>query len=345
MINTIKAGVSVLPPDADFSERSLTKRIEAVGRRCYKSEDKTTEDSCFGFAKRMVKSGHEAMVEHASLLFELHPNAFEAFRTVNDQLELTSSYKSYLRFTSEVYQGRTRCVVSGNIRAWRSHLHAYAQAYEYVPSYFANIVEAYPSLFPEYQTKLPSLRDTSFKQITVDELVSFKEHLVHHDITVLFICDRGVSHECVRHRDGSFAQESTRYCNYANEKFGQAVSFIDINEGIRRDKKTSALPFEVIGAIVKEWEQACKDSAKHYFNMIELGASPQIARSVLNNSTKTELCMTFSVREWRHFSNLRALGTTGAPHPQMVEVAEPLLIALSDRYPELFGDLGRVLDE
>ena len=159
----------------------------------------------------------------------------------------------------------------------------------------------------------------------------------HYSISVKFFCDRGVTHETVRHRVASYAQESTRYCNYSGEKFGSEITYIDLRGGMERDPKTSALDAVTFNAIYNEWLLACADAERHDNKMIELGASPQIARSVLNNSTKTEIVVTMNLREWVHFFNLRAVGTTGAPHPQMAESTQPVLAVFADALPEVFG--------
>lgn len=188
----------------------------------------------------------------------------------------------------------------------------------------------------------------SESNITEESAAKFVQGLVkrHHEamlehasMTVRFTVDRGVTHEIVRHRLASFAQESTRYCNYSKEKFSSEVTYIDLDGGMRRDPVTGQLPEGTLEAIYKEWLEACEDAQRHYMKMLELGASPQIARSVLNNSTKAELIVTANMREWRHFLMLRAAGVTGQPHPQMLEVAVPLAKELASVMPELFGDV------
>ena len=151
--------------------------------------------------------------------------------------------------------------------------------------------------------------------------------LEHMSLSVLFICDRGVSHEIVRHRMASFAQESTRYCNYSKGKFGGEITFIR-----PYDMPSDSTEFGI-------WESAMSAAENSYMELIKNGISPQMARSVLPNSLKTELVMTANLREWRHFLNLRAAGSTGAPHPQMLEVAVPLLIELQHAIPVVFDDI------
>ena len=131
-------------------------------------------------------------------------------------------------------------------------------------------------------------------------------------VTVKFTCDRGVSHEFVRHRVFSFAQESTRYCNYTKDKFGNEITFIEPCWDMQSDERKLFL---------LQLEQA----QNVYNALISSGWTPQQARAILPNSLKTELVMTGFVDDWNHFFDLRARGTTGAPHPQAKELAEPLL--------------------
>lgn len=148
--------------------------------------------------------------------------------------------------------------------------------------------------------------------------------LEHCSITVKFICDRGVSHEIVRHRLASYCQESTRYCNYSKGDFDSQITVI---EPCYLNKGTFAYD---------EWEKACKRSEEAYFNLLNWGLSPQEARAVLPNSLKTEVVMTANVREWRHFLKLRC---SKAAHPQMREVATRLLKELKERVPVCFDDI------
>ena len=159
----------------------------------------------------------------------------------------------------------------------------------------------------------------------------------HSSLSVRFTVDRGVSHELVRHRIASFAQESTRYVNYSLDKFGNEINVINIRDGIDLDNKMKNMDSSIIDAILREWFSAMKDAEKHYMKMIELGATPQIARSVLPNSTKTEITITANYREWRAFFKLRVPATA---HPQMREVTIPLLKELKTRLPIIFDDIS-----
>ena len=150
--------------------------------------------------------------------------------------------------------------------------------------------------------------------------------LEHSVLSVRFVCDRGVSHEIVRHRLASFGQESTRYCNYSKDKFGGEITFI------------KPLFFEEGTPNYELWRNACSVAEQTYFKLIEAGASPQEARSVLPNSLKTEIVMTANYREWRHFFNLRAARATGPAHPQMEELTMPLVREVASKIPVIFDE-------
>lgn len=154
--------------------------------------------------------------------------------------------------------------------------------------------------------------------------------LEHVSFTVKFICDRGVSHEIVRHRLASYSQESTRYCNYSKDGFGNEITFIKPcfwNENP---------DFYVL------WQNACYRAEGYYLTMLQNGATPEQARSVLPNSLKTELVMTANLREWRHFLRLR---TAKAAHPQMREVALMLLEQVHKKIPVVFDDVWEAVKD
>jgi len=174
-------------------------------------------------------------------------------------------------------------------------------------------------------------------KITKDSAMKFVKKILdmghesvieHYNITVRVVCDRGVTHEIVRHRIASYTQESTRYCNYSMGKFGGEIMVIKPcfwDSGSEEDKKK----YEI-------WKNAIKSAEKAYLELIKLGASPQEARSVLPNSLKTEIVMTMNLREWRHFFKLR---TSNDAHPQMREIAQPLLDEFKRQIPAMFDDI------
>lgn len=151
--------------------------------------------------------------------------------------------------------------------------------------------------------------------------------LEHGIISLEFTCDRGVTHELVRHRLFSFCQESTRYCNYSKGKFGGEITVINpsyLDEGSEAHDL---------------WKEACKSCERAYLSMLEIGMSAQQARAVLPNSTKAVIVISGNPREWRHFFNLRKFGRAGTPHPQMKQVADMAWDLVYPLYPAIFEDL------
>ncbi len=148
--------------------------------------------------------------------------------------------------------------------------------------------------------------------------------LEHFSVTVRIVCDRGVTHEIVRHRIASYTQESTRYCNYTKGKFGGEISVIEPSFWEKGSEEYAV------------WQKTMADCETAYQELISLGASPQEARSVLPNSLKTEIVMTMNLREWRHFLRLR---TEQGSHPQMREITMPLLEAFKENIPVIFDDI------
>lgn len=265
------------------------KQIERAGRVCYKSEDKITEDSAKPFVdNRLIKSGHYAMLEHGTVYLKRDS-------TKEDNLEWAERYllSPYSRISYGEGSHRINGVLHNTV---------------YVTTNYRVIIE----------------------QGWLDDLQYICEPTEYHErrVTVHFVCDRGVSHEFVRHRVMSFAQESTRYCNYSKDKFNNELTFIQPcwldDERLKlygsyhtviRDKS----PESIFIANLNNTE-------KDYLDLIKLGWKPQEARAVLPNSLKTELIVTGFVSDWNHFFRLRSrIAETGKPHPQAQELADPLM--------------------
>jgi thymidylate synthase (FAD) len=186
---------------------------------------------------------------------------------------------------------------------------------------------------PEYQ--IEAAGRTCYKsedKITVTSAQNFAEKLrksghhamIEHAVASFrIITDRGITHEIVRHRLASYAQESTRYCNYGADKFGHQCSFIE--------------PPALSVSQREAWETACLFAEKQYFKLLSEGCTPQIARSVLPNCLKTEIVMTANFREWRHFISLRG---NRAAHPQIRPIARMIWEILMEHAPSIFEDLS-----
>lgn len=313
--------MKIVSPSIEIMRTGLEKEfikpeehIERVGRTCYKSEDKITEDSAAAFAGRFIKWGHESVLEHWSYIFKTEVLWYEEIvddyemLMHNGNFELPELLRPFLRFTDWTHEGLSRCIISGNIRAWRDFAEACVTGFGFLPMYMYGLIRCNPIFFPEYQEFVPAqIVNDILIPIEVKDLVGAFEHGVHHDVTVKFTTDRGVSHEIVRHRPASYAQESTRYCNYAQDKFGSEITVV--RPSWCKDPESD---------IWKDWEMACRRAESDYFLMLSKGCTPQEARSVLPNSLKTELVMTANLDEWNHFFYLRC---AQAAHPDIRELA------------------------
>lgn len=169
------------------------------------------------------------------------------------------------------------------------------------------------------------ISDTSAEKFIANIIKSGHESVIEHvSLTFKIICDRGITHEIVRHRLASYSQESSRYCNYSGDKFGNELTFIKPcfwNE----DDENYLL-----------WKKTLEVIEQNYLALIKNGAKPQEARSILPNSLKTEIFMTANLREWRHFIKLR---TSPRAHPQMREVAVKIYKILKEKLPVIFADI------
>lgn len=311
----LKPSYKIIPNGVD-----TLKKIEMIARVCYKSESKIKEDSAPKLVSALIKRGHEAMLEHGSFCFQIDRNAHMWFTNTIAVLEETTNFKSYLSISVD-----GRILISGNVRAWRSLLNTFAEMHRWIPIFMKEFVLCNPTLFPELQQGVQfGVWEGYMKPISDKELITKQEKLKHQRLSVLFVVDRGISHEIVRHRPASFAQESTRYCNYMKNDFGGEITVI----------KPFFLEEGTYGYDV--WNDACKSAEAAYFDLLNWGCTPQQARIVLPTDLKTEVVMTATLSEWIHFFNLRALGTTGEPHPQMKEVALPLYEEIKSYEPIVF---------
>lgn len=292
------------------------QHIEKIGRICYRSEDLITETSAEPFCKRMFNSNHHAMLEHFRFIIMVNQIDYEYL--------IQSPHSKYLTFTHD-----GRYVVSASARGFHDMYNNIAHdidsgALDIIDTAIANgtkeviadivheIINEYhcPMMFAEHFREY-DVTNTSMHIIKDFNDLYNTEYNRHAWYSIHFVCDRGVTHEMVRHRDASFAQESTRYCNYSKGKFGSEITVIE------------PMFWEKDSEEYRLWWLDCKHSEETYNSLIKCGAKPQEARSILPNSLKTEIVITAQAYEWRHIFNLRVLGTTGAPHPQIKEVMSP----------------------
>lgn len=161
--------------------------------------------------------------------------------------------------------------------------------------------------------------------------------LEHGRASVRFVTNRGVTHELVRHRVASYGQESTRYVNYGGKEM-EFIRPVWCSQGVLGTWDVApSLWKKQVGEYL--FLHNCYQAEQVYKSLLDHGWRPEQAREVLPNSLKTEIVVTTNYREWRHIFKLRAIGTTGKPHPQMQALMLPVLEEFKYRFPALFGDL------
>lgn len=329
--------MKIVKPESHIISRSGVtpyQFIERIGRTCYKSLDKITEDSAVKFVCGLKNSKHYAMLEHywvhimvdcasEDVKYEaegLVENIFKqcgGLTDIDKFVQVTSFHNLFLSAPLRVFlelDDKFSELEDGN-----NHV------YSRIDDIMGAVAEKFPELIDtkkwiKRRDNVYIMEEDEFCDNMANDMIVFnadtviKEQMKHRTHTVMFVCDRGVSHEFVRHRVASFAQESTRYCNYSKDKFGGEITVIEpffFVDGYLDTEHWS----ERYGA----WTEAMRTCEETYNRLIADGATPQEARTVLPNSLKTELIITANESEWQHIIDLRYTGVTGAPHPQMKE--------------------------
>ena len=211
-----------IPASLQIEERNEIRggieNIERAGRTCYKSEDKAGMGNGDKFIQSLIADHHDAMLEHGDYIFLMDdPKCLENVQTNLWRMQKMTGSKLHLEITCI----NDRPIISGNVRAWREFLKTDLPAVDY----FCGAID--PIFIDDIMPEDMRVKANHVKRIFYDDLEGFEERMAHLRQTVRFIVDRGISHEIVRHRLFSFAQESTRYCNYSQDKFGNQITVIN----------------------------------------------------------------------------------------------------------------------
>ena len=302
-----------------IEEKDPYKMIELAGRTCYKSEDKITETSAKEFVDRMIKLGHGAMLEHGTIYLNIPEQTYT--ETLEDEFGKFNNPNNGIvdRYRKNKYSKVNSVAADEELRKKYPKVRPFKLTHHYITTNLRVIIENGWEKDLEWQC----------------------EPTEHHEkrITAKFICDRGVSHEFVRHRVFSFAQESQRYCNYNKDKFNNELTFIkptwlDIPTGDYTywdgdwcdiDNMKIQLPSD--NGVADNFLWCLNNAGMQYRLLINKGLKPQEARGVLPNATKTELVMTGFESDWEHFLSLR---TSKNAHPDAQRLSLKLKELLYD---------------
>ena len=271
------------------------KMIELAGRTAYHSQDKITPDSAKDFVDRMIKSKHGAALEHGTVYLAIPSDCvgLHSFYILNPYSKTTD-------FSIGI--SSDGLYVSTNMRVLQENNH-------------------------------------------LDDLQYLCSPIVFHEkrYTMRFTCSRAIAQELTRHRVFSFLMESQRYINYSKERHGGEITYIIhywfeqravfLKEGLPNDVVLGAKVISKINSYNDREMVALKAlalSERNYMYLLSRGMTPQQARDVLPNATKTELIMTGFASDWRHVMDLRLFGKTGAPHPDMVDLMQKTQKAMQE---------------
>jgi len=290
---------NIIKPSVErIDEKDNLKRIELAGRVCYKSEKKITESSAETFCSRILASGHHSVLEHSNVIVMVPESIGYQIFLRNVSYAAETGKPGRLVHTEH----NDRHIFSGNVRMWRDVLHHRTNTT--IGFHLDPLIDVNRGV------------DLTPYVITADELTP-EERLLHDRITLRIICDRGVSHELVRHRVMSFSQESTRYVNYGKRGY----TFIEPWWWEHQN-----------GVIKHAMLSEMQHSICTYDFMICEGATPQLARAVLPNQIKTEVVVTATPLQWAEFLRLRM---DKAAHPDMQRIAHLVHDSLGDDIPSI----------
>ena len=301
----------------DLDQQSLAVRIEACGRICYKSEDKISPESAEPFIRNIIKHGHNSVTEMAVLTLRIQYDtesfASQLFQLVPKFLHIDKVDKKEL-------------LVTGSVRAFRE-LYQSNPSVKMVKAIAAYLAQHHPLFYEDLLPGRGLIKQEGImvEKVPLETVEGFPADLLakHRHVAVLFVVNRAVTHEIVRHRPVSYLQESQRYCRYSQDKFGNEVTFI------------KPMFFKKGSNEYRLWEQAMEETESIYLKLLET-STPQAARTVLPNSCKTELITFANLLEWLHIFKLR---TSKGAEPSMREVMIPLLHKFQDKYPTIFGGI------
>lgn len=294
--------------------------VELCGRICYDSQDKIAPGTAQKFCEMLHKNGHTSVFEHANIILEVSWSVEVRLAGMAEAYWRQTGLPSFLRFDPRGGKHR-RHFVSGNARAWNKVFNFLNMTVwtSGVPKCVIEALSAYPALFDvqpwkQHQWRLPDAKDFRAAVVMPNQLPAWARER-HTTATFFITCDRGISHELVRHRVASFSQQSTRYCKANKSGEIEVVKPSDLSD------------LDVCYGVL-----ALHNAESIYNDMLKNGMKPQIARCVLPTCLATKLYMTMTLECWHEFFKLR---TAPAAHPDMQIIAKRMQAQLFPKEAKL----------
>lgn len=386
----IKPSFEILDIPEPTDHMGVLKHLEKIGRVCYKSEEKITDESCIKFLQNIRNRKHWAMLEHYIFVMSIHGSDYEELcNTIYSINEENPDLAEKIRFIHITcwddvdYTDDRKFLVSGSATAfnylWACNM--FKDGGRHIVNRICNFLHSqYPEIMnvPETIAEVPEntarvLDSYGIRFLSRDEIKSLPIGLrkIHDFASVKSITDRGVTHEDVRHRPASWAQESTRYCNYGklgctfiipcwftdeesnillnmtDNEFYRYVNTLSQPNGMSPAAWRWTADMMYLGSEYEKFVEPVKEKSESSEDGIEVfgddgyGWTPQKARSILPNSIKTEIIMTANLNEWEHYFNMRV---PRSAHPQMRELAVPMFVDFAQKDPDIFGEQMKKLE-
>lgn len=316
-----------------IKSQNKLKNIAEIARVCYKSNIESNSENNAKLINNLISNKHFAMLEHEDFIFDISHIFQEQFQK---RIALIENY-----YGKKIYLLITQNTISGNIRAWRDfYKYCFLLDKQGIIQYLGEDLEPFPIpvrfkdniFFSDiFENQIISLiksdkpyyyyidNSSDFCMIEKGDLLEKNDILAHYRVSAKIICDRGISHEIVRHRNFSFAQESTRYVNYQNKE----MQFIDYSDFLNKQDNHDYFVFC----------HNSEDCAMNYNHLVVNGNAPQIARGILPHNLKTEIVVTGNICVWLHFFNLRLFERTGKAHPMIKQLAKQLFDDFEQKTP------------
>lgn len=340
--------------------KGIIQKIEMAARTCYQSADKITDDSASALIVSVLSKKHYSVFGHHYVTMVVHDKSI-----LNDLQEIAwgtpnregkFSYREKTLSFFDITVEKESVVLSANLRTFYelnndirelrernanvdtiSRLTALIAKVDFILPSFCLLSrvgwsDQFTLLVAEFEKKIDFLDEKElwnhFDYLKLEARIG--EFVKHTAMTVKIVTDRRIETEIVRH-NATYSISSTRFCNFAKEKFGSEISMIDF-KAFKYDKTFEALSEKDKGFVERELKKAAKKSEKFYMSIMKVLNSPQIARYVLMSGNKADVVATMKLKRWLHFFDLRLFGDTGIPHPQIKDIARKLFKKFQRRY-------------
>ena len=309
-----------IPISVDDDISQYTEKDQKIAKKVL--DDFNKNRSAISILSTIMKLEHYSVLEHYRIILEVDKDTHDTFgnRFIKKSMDEINNKKIYY--------------ISGNIRAFMDSYNTLDSSRSNSQYKVLNVIsKEFPFFFQSFDNNEISFDD--IKIIKADDIQNSYHRALHKSFSFILTTNISSTRQIVRHRDKSFVEQSTRYCNFSKDKFNNEISFVDITQSIDRMKLTEYAKNNM-HSLVDIWFNAMKTAESYYFDILSLGFPPDVARSVLPLSTATEIVVTGTGMEIRDLLYKRLFEKS---HADIFELFEPLLKSLVKMDNEIFSDI------